>query len=97
LHFGGKLDDYWFHADSIIYNGGRLLDESPRWLLVKERYDEAEIVIRKMATVNGSQLPVDFNIHCIQKVRPNVLHYDSRSNVLICRKNGGKVKDAPIC
>ena len=46
----------------------RLLDESPRWLLIKERYDEADAIIRRIALVNGATIPCTFNIHQIQKV-----------------------------
>ncbi|ELU09061.1 hypothetical protein CAPTEDRAFT_121679 [Capitella teleta] len=49
-----------------------LIDESPRWLLVKERYEDAEVVLRKIAAINGRELPDDFDIGMIRKVTPRL-------------------------
>lgn len=34
--------------------------ESPRWLLSKNRIDEAEVIVQKMAKVNKKQIPANF-------------------------------------
>jgi hypothetical protein len=38
----------------------RVLPESPRWLLSQNRLDDAEVEIRKMARINGRQLPANY-------------------------------------
>lgn len=35
------------------------LTESPRWLIARERYDEAAKIVRKMAETNGTKVPED--------------------------------------
>ena len=53
------------------------MPESPRWLISKERYDEAYAVLKKMAEVNGKELPSDLmnklksikSDHEIQRIR----------------------------
>jgi hypothetical protein len=37
-----------------------VLPESPRWLLARGRYDEAEEVLKTMARVNGKVLPANY-------------------------------------
>ncbi|CAB0017898.1 unnamed protein product, partial [Nesidiocoris tenuis] len=37
-----------------------VLPESPRWLLARGRFDEAEKILKTMARVNGRSLPPDF-------------------------------------
>nr|XP_023030415.1 carcinine transporter [Leptinotarsa decemlineata] len=37
-----------------------LLPESPRWLLAKGRFDEAQHILAKMARINGKVIPSDF-------------------------------------
>ena len=43
------------------------MPESPRWLYLKERKEEADKVVKKFAQVNGKVLPKDFVIE--EKVR----------------------------
>ena len=40
----------------------RLVPESPRWLVSKGRYEEAENIIRKIAKFNGKTLPSKLNL-----------------------------------
>ncbi|KAK9502299.1 hypothetical protein O3M35_011097 [Rhynocoris fuscipes] len=38
----------------------RVLPESPRWLLARGRFDEAEKILNTMARVNGRSLPPNY-------------------------------------
>ncbi|KAF4526175.1 hypothetical protein B566_EDAN015231 [Ephemera danica] len=40
-----------------------VLPESPRWLLARGRFEEAEIIIKNMARVNGRHLPANYMVH----------------------------------
>lgn len=42
--------------------------ESPRWLLVKGRYKEAEQVIRHIANINNIELPDDLKLSTLVTV-----------------------------
>ena len=42
--------------------------ESPRWLLSKMNFDEADKVISRIATVNKKKIPKDFNVRNIKAV-----------------------------
>ena len=42
--------------------------ESPRWLLSKMNFDEADKVISRIATVNKKEIPKDFNVRNIKAV-----------------------------
>jgi hypothetical protein len=37
-----------------------IIPESPRWLLSKNRIDEAEEIVQTMARMNGKELPKNF-------------------------------------
>nr|CAD7451942.1 unnamed protein product [Timema tahoe] len=46
---------------------GMVLPESPRWLLARGRYEEAEKILKKMARVNGKSLPANYMVHLKRK------------------------------
>lgn len=48
--------------NSFVPYSKRFIPESPRWLILKGRHEEAETILRKMGKLNKHPLPDDFNI-----------------------------------
>ena len=51
----------------------RLIDESPRWLVVQGRHDEALRVLRKAARQNKATLPDDEELRAIMEATTEVI------------------------
>jgi hypothetical protein len=49
-------------AKIIFFLVLRVLPESPRWLLARGRFEEAEKILKKMARVNGKSLPANYMV-----------------------------------
>ena len=67
---------------------GRFLDESPRWLLQKNRSEEAKQILVKAAKCNRRSLPkdVDVVLYGITKVHIviTILHFNLKWNIFHC-------------
>jgi hypothetical protein len=44
----------------ILYSYYWIIPESPRWLLSKNKINEAEEIVQTMARINGKELPKNF-------------------------------------
>lgn len=44
----------------LLFSYWWIIPESPRWLLSKNRIDEAEVIVQHMARVNGRRVPTNF-------------------------------------
>ncbi|XP_046415882.1 organic cation transporter 1-like [Neodiprion fabricii] len=44
----------------LLFSYYWIIPESPRWLLSKNRIDEAEVIVQRMAKVNGKTVPSNF-------------------------------------
>ncbi|XP_063975588.1 organic cation transporter protein-like isoform X1 [Diachasmimorpha longicaudata] len=44
----------------VLFSYWWIIPESPRWLLSKNRIDEAEVIVQHMARVNGKTVPTNF-------------------------------------
>ncbi|XP_076239477.1 organic cation transporter 1 [Calliopsis andreniformis] len=63
----GYLLRHWFTlslATSVpfvlLFSYYWIIPESPRWLLSKNRIDEAEVIVQRMAKINGKTVPSNF-------------------------------------
>ena len=53
------------------------MPESPKWLLVKGKVDQAEKILRKVVKFNGTQWPEDFELQPVVCIIGN---YDHTTN-----------------
>lgn len=44
----------------LLFSYYWIIPESPRWLLSKNRIDEAEVIVQQMAKMNGKKVPTNF-------------------------------------
>jgi len=44
----------------LLFSYYWIIPESPRWLLSKNRIDEAEVIVQSMAKMNGKTVPTNF-------------------------------------
>lgn len=73
-----------FGLGTLLFYSERLMPESPRWLILHERYDDAERVLYQAAKRNGHRLPEDLDLRAIraQHVSADVIVKRSSINVL---------------
>ncbi|XP_012279081.1 carcinine transporter isoform X2 [Orussus abietinus] len=53
----------------LLFSYYWIIPESPRWLLSKNRIDEAEVIVQHMASVNGKTVPKNF----LRKIEAEIL------------------------
>lgn len=82
-------NNFFFRTCDLYFFAFRVLPESPRWLLARGRFEEAEEVLKTMARVNGKVLPANYFVmlkvqksffftlvstaHHLRRKRPEVL------------------------
>uniref|UniRef100_A0A1B0CUN0 Major facilitator superfamily (MFS) profile domain-containing protein n=2 Tax=Lutzomyia longipalpis TaxID=7200 RepID=A0A1B0CUN0_LUTLO len=56
----------------LLFGCFAILPESPRWLVATGKFDEAAVIMRKMAQMNGKVLPPDYEEYLRMKVEAAV-------------------------
>lgn len=76
---------YWF-----------VLPESPRWLLMKERFEEANTILKTIARVNGKDFPEEYTLRLQKQILNKKMkgHEDCKSPSVfaLCRTPNMRLK-----
>lgn len=71
----------------LLFSYYWIIPESPRWLLSKNRIDEAEVIVQRMAKINGKTVPSNF----LRKMEVEIL----RRQGIACNGTNSGDNDTP--